>query len=254
MPDRRSVLTALGASGLVASIGAPARAIDGPSGSTSDVVAVLGTGHFGTAIGKRLAARGYRVIYGSRTPDSARVKALVQDSGLQTSVASQRDAVSRSGIVVLAVPWASVKGMLPELDLLSGKLIIDPMIASPKVVNKLPFPPDPALSAAEVLQGWTPGGHVVSAFSTIAYTDLADPGRAGGPMSIPLAGDDAGANARVARLIRELGLDPVIVGNLTAARYIESLLWLEVACNSSIYNRGTSEMFEIYLRRVPLRK
>jgi 8-hydroxy-5-deazaflavin:NADPH oxidoreductase len=250
--NRRSVLTGLGAGVAVAALERPARALDEGPGRAREIIAVLGTGHFGGAIGKRLGSLGYSVLYGSRTPDSPGVKALVRESGRRASAASARDAASRGRIVVFAVPWTAVKEMLPGLGDLSGKLLIDPMIANPRAVDKLPFPPDPSTSAAERLQAWVPGAHVVSAFSTIWYKDLADPTRCGGPVSIPIAGDDRGANERVARLTSELALDPVIIGNLPAARYIESLLWMEVACNSSIYNRGTKKLYEIYMRRVPL--
>lgn len=252
MSNRRSVLTGLGAAVAVSAFETPARAQDDGFHRKQEVIAVLGTGHFGGALGKRVAALGHRVVYGSRTPESARVKALVQESGPRAFAASQHDAAAHGSIVVFAVPWTSVKEMLPSLGNLSGKLIIDPMIANPRVVNKLPFPPDPTTSAAEQLQASAPGTHVVSAFSTIWYGDLANPARAGGPISVPLAGDDRVSNKHVAGLIADIGLDPVIVGNLTAARYLESILWMEVACNSSIYNRGTKKMFEIYMRRVPL--
>lgn len=166
---------------------------------------MLGTGHFGGAIGRRLAEVGHTVVYGSRTPDSQRIKALVKECGPRTSAAPLKEAVSRGEIVVFALPWDPVKGLLPTLGDLSGKLIIDPMIANPA--------------------------------------------RSDGPISIPLAGADRGANERVARLVSELGLDPAVIGGSSAARYLENLLWMEVAYN--IYNKDTRRKCEIYMRRVP---
>jgi predicted dinucleotide-binding enzyme len=237
---RRLLLTGIGTSLAVIALATRARE------SPAETVAVLGTGRLGGAIGQRLAALGHSVVYGSRTPDSERVKALVKESGPHASAASLADAVSRSAIVVFALPWEPVSELLPGLPDLAGKLIIDPMNASPKLMDGYPFRADPSTSVAEQLQAWASGAHVVKAFNTILYSDLANPARAGGPISIPLAGADQSAKDRVASLVMQLGLDPVDTGPLLVARYLEDLLWFEVAC---IKHR--KKLFEIYLRPIP---
>lgn len=249
MVHRRSVLTTLtglGASAALAVFTRRTRAQQGGSSAARETIAVLGTGHFGGTIGKRLSALGYPVIYGSRTPDAVRVKTLVTDSGPRASAAPQRHAASRGAIVVFAVPWEPVKALLPGLGDLTGKLLIDPMIAKPKIIEGYPFPPDVPTSTAEQLQSWAPGAHVVKAFITISYTTLANPMRAGGPISVPFTGAAQSAKERVAQLISELGLDPMDAGPLVAARYIENVLWFEVACN-----RNNRKLFELYMRNVP---
>jgi predicted dinucleotide-binding enzyme len=248
MIRRRTLLTALtslGASSALAALAQPSRAQQPGSNTARETIAVLGTGHFGGAIGKRLSAIGYPVVYGSRTPNATQVRALVTDSGPRASAATQRDAATRGTIVVFAVPWESVKDLLPGLGDLSGKLLVDPMIAKPKVIESNPFPPDTPTSTAEQLQSWTPGAHVVKAFISISYKTLANPASAAGPISIPFAGADQVAKERVSQLIRELGFDPMDTGPLVAARYIENLLWFEVACNR--YNKKS---FELYMRNV----
>ena len=52
-------------------------------------VAVIGTGDMGDSLGPRFAKLGYRVVYGSRTPDSEKVRALVQMTGAKASAASK---------------------------------------------------------------------------------------------------------------------------------------------------------------------
>ncbi len=246
MVHRRSVLTGLSASVSVPALSRLTRAQQVRSSAARETVAVLGTGRFGGTIGKRLSAIGYPVVYGSRTPEAARVRTLVMQSGPRASAASQADAASRGAIVVFAVPWAPVKELLPTLGDLTGKLLIDPMIAKPRVIDGYPFPPDVPTSTAEQLQTWVPGAHIVKAFLTISYRTLADPAQAGGPISIPFAGSDRGAKQRVAQLVSELGLDPMDTGPLVTARYIENVLWFEVACN-----RNNSRLFELYMRHVP---
>ena len=249
MVHRRSILTALtslGAGATLAAFSRRTRAQRGGARAARETIAVLGTGHFGGTIGKRLSALGYPVVYGSRAPDAARVRALVTDTGPRSSAAPHGDAASRGAIVVFAVPWEPVEELLPSLGDLTGKLLIDPMIAKPTVIEGYPFPPAVPTSTAEQLQSWVPGAHVVKAFITISYRTLANPVRAGGPITIPFAGADRRAKERVARLISDLGLDPVDAGPLVAARYIENVLWFEVACN-----RNNRTLFELSLRRVP---
>lgn len=216
--------------------------------SARTIVAVLGTGHFGGAIGPRLARAGHAVVYGSRTPRSDAVRTLVARSGPQASVASLGEAVSQADVVVFAVPWKPIKAILAGLGSLSGKLVIDPMIADPKVANGYLFPANASRSAAEQLQSWVPKAHVISAFSTISYKDLANPARASGPISIPLAGNDQPSRDRAAGLISDIGLHPVDFGTLVAARYIETLLWMEVMY---IARHQKKKMFELYMRPVP---
>jgi len=248
MTDRRSVLATLTGISATAALGvrpgslwaeseAPARA--------RETIAVLGTGRFGGSIGKRLSTLGYPVVYGSRTPDTDRVRELIARSGPAASVASLKDAAAQSSIVVFAVPWEPVKALLPQLGSMTGKLLIDPMIAKPVIVEGYPFPAHTPMSTAEQLQAWVPDAHVVKAFISISYGTLADPARAGGPVSVPYAGAAGSAKERVAQIIAELGLEAMDAGPLICATHLENLLWFEVAINRS--NKG---LYELSLRKV----
>jgi predicted dinucleotide-binding enzyme len=246
MVGRRSILTGLSASLALGAIAKSASASDAVSARPHETIAILGAGKLGGALGKRLAAVGYPVIYGSRTPDAERVQALVKSSSPNASAATLRDAVARSSIVVFALPWEPVKDLLPKLGELSGKLLIDPMNAAPRIIDGYPFRPDTATSVAEELQRLVPGASVVKAFNAISANDLTDSARASGPISIPLAGAEGDPKKRVLRLVSNLGLDPVDFGPLVVARYIEDLLWFEVACV-----RHNKKLFEIYMRPMP---
>ena len=50
-------------------------------------VAVIGTGDMGDSLGPRFAELGYRVVYGSRMPDSAKSQALARRTGSGATVA-----------------------------------------------------------------------------------------------------------------------------------------------------------------------
>jgi 8-hydroxy-5-deazaflavin:NADPH oxidoreductase len=224
-----------------------ARAQTGGRPGTKETIAMLGTGRLGQALGKRWAAAGHTLVYGSRTPEDERVRTLVKESGPRASATSLKEAAARADIVVFALPWKPVKDVLAALGDLTGKLIIDPMNAYPKIVEGYPYSPDNPISVGEQLQAWVPQATVVKAFNTISFRNVADPARAGGPVTIPLAGADVAAKGRVASLVSELGLEPLDTGPLIAARYLEDMLRLSVGY--FIYTKGKA--FEFYLRRTP---
>jgi 8-hydroxy-5-deazaflavin:NADPH oxidoreductase len=247
MTDRRTVLTGLGAGwALAACTGAVLAAPQSGTG-TREPIAILGTGRLGSVLGKRWCEAGHPVIYGSRTPEDPRVKAIVSSSGPQASSLLPKDAAHNAGVVVFALPWNPVKDLLPTLGDLTGKLIIDPMNFALQLVDGYPRAPEDPTSLAEQLQGLVPNAMVVKAFNAIAAKTILDPARLGGPVSIPLAGADRTAKVRVAALISEIGLQAVDTGPLPAARYLEDML--RVSVGYLIYSHGKS--FEFYLRPVP---
>jgi 8-hydroxy-5-deazaflavin:NADPH oxidoreductase len=240
--NRRTFATAFGAGLALASLRARAQIRE--SAEAKEAIAILGTGRMGSVLGTRWGTAGHRVIYGSRTPNDPRVRTLLSNSGSHASAARPKEAVTSAAVVVFALPWTSVKDLVPTLGDLSGKIIIDPMNERPRIVEGYPHPPDDPTSLAEQLQTWAPGAAVVKAFNTIDRRNLLDPARIRGPMSIPLAGADRAAKTRVASLVSELGLEPVDTGPLIAARYLEDMLRLSVGY--LIYSKGKA--FEFYLQ------
>ena len=98
--------------------------IDGRA-ADDETVAVIGTGDMGDTLGPRLAGLGYRVVYGSRTPDSDRVKALVEATGHGASSGTPMEAAQRGDIVLLLVPWPAMEQVAQSLGNLDGKIVID---------------------------------------------------------------------------------------------------------------------------------
>ena len=187
-----------------------------------ETIAIIGTGDLGDSFGQRLAALGYPVIYGSRTPDSERVKAVVASTGHGASAMTQMDAARRGDIVFLPITWPAMETAAQSLGDLDGKIVVDPSIPWTQGADGYP---ESMLetSSAEMIQGWNPGAMVVKGLGTMSSTIIDKPKSLGGIVTIPLASDDKAAKERVSRLVDELGLDPVDFGPLRMARNIESL-------------------------------
>lgn len=235
--------TALALAGLAIAALAPQSTLQTAKAET---IAVIGTGEVGSALGKPWAKAGHVIIYGSRTPGSDKVKALVKETGHGAKAATPREAAAQAEIVLLAVPWRVASEAVPALGNLAGKIVIDPMnyfVAVDGYPGPLAGP-----SVAQQVKAWLPGAIVVKAFNTFALKML-DPKIAGGPITVPIAGDDLAAKTRVARLVTEVGLEPLDVGPLTAAAHLESMEQLYLGYR--MYNRGKGKGFEFHLRPVP---
>jgi 8-hydroxy-5-deazaflavin:NADPH oxidoreductase len=194
-------------------------------GATAETIAILGTGNVGAALGQRFAALGHDVIYGSREPSRASVVALVEASGGNARAMPQDAAARAADIVVMAVPWEIVEDLTRSLGDLSGRIVIDP--TNPRRIA------DDGLrdyafegSNAERIQALAPRARVVKAFNTLGAETMLEPEIAGGPVSVPIVGDDAEAKRVVAELAAGIGFEPVDVGPLRYARVLEGLHYL----------------------------
>ncbi len=210
-----------------------------------DTIAVIGTGQVGAALGTEFAALGHEIVYGSRDPERDTVKELVARTAHGATATSQAEAVVGADIVVLAVPGMVAEAVTRSLGDLSGKIIIDP---TNPLVNREDglMELGVATSNAEIIQAAAPDAYVVKAFNTLNWRTMIDPGSSGGPVSIPVVGDNDRAKAKVAELIKGMGLEPIDVGPLHHARIVEGMLILW------INNRFVDgQPFDYHLRKLP---
>jgi predicted dinucleotide-binding enzyme len=138
------------------------------------------------------------------------------------------------------VPGTAAEQVVKELGSLTGKIVLDP-------TNRVARKPDgwvdydrpaTASSNAELIQMLAPGAHVVKAFNTLNVRQMVDPQTAGGPITIPICGDDAAAKATVAQLVKGMGLEPLDLGPLRYAHVQEEMLiiWANARSHGAAFN------------------
>ena len=191
-------------------------------------IAIIGTGRVAAALGTGWAAKGHVVTFASREPGAERVQSLLEGAGPNASAARIADAVSRSSIIVLAVPYTAARERLELAGDLSGKVIID---CTNPIAPGLRSLVNASTSGAEQIRSWVPRAKVIKAFNTTGAENLSNPRYGDQATTMLICGDDEVAKGVVAQLAEELGFEVIDAGGLSASRHLENLalLWIHLA-------------------------
>lgn len=196
--------------------------------STPTIAVIGGTGDLGSAIARRLARGGERVIIGSRDPAKAQATAvqLAADSGVAVRGATNLEAASQADLIILTVPFASQETTLREMaTAVVGKIVVDTTVPLvPPKVMRVQLPPEgsAAVRAQRILGE---GVRVVSAFHNVAAHKLAIDAPV--DCDVLVFGDDKTAREAVLRLVGVCGLRGLhagVLANSAAAEALTSLL------------------------------
>ncbi|MBD24832.1 MAG: hypothetical protein CMG46_07480 [Candidatus Marinimicrobia bacterium] len=228
MIERRSTLALLAAAtgtSILPSIKGQAAETD----SSKPAIAIIGTGKVGSTLGKRWADLGYKIIYGSRTPDTNRVKTLTKATGYRASAEINEAAAKKAELLLLAIPWNAAEDVINGMGDLTGKILMDPINGLKVRDGRFEAPPDLETSSGEIIQEWAKGAHVVKAFNTLSRDIMADPTAGGGPITVPLAGESPTAKKRVGSITVDMGLVPMDMGAIYLSRYLEGMARLRIA-------------------------
>jgi hypothetical protein len=188
-----------------------------------------GTGDIGEGIAMRLSSH-HDVVIGSREQEKAEESSTtcyttVTGLGRPCTVSglSNQEAVDRSDIIILAIPFRHIEPTLASLNGIEDKIVISPINPMEKREYFIYTPP-PEGSAALLVQKLLPDNtRLCSAFNTVA----ANKWRALSEeldYAIPVCGDDPGAKAVVMDLIRTIpGVKAYDVGPLAVSCMVECL-------------------------------
>jgi hypothetical protein len=192
-------------------------------------IAVIGTGNVGTVLGTRWAQKGHRVVFGTRNPESEKVKSILASAGSNARAASVPEAVKDAAVVLLAVPWPEVEPIIRSAGTLKSKILVD--CTNPLKPDLSGLAVGLTTSAGEQVAAMAKEAHVVKAFNTTGAKNMSDPAYGFQKATMFVCGDNAKAKSVVAELARELGFDTSDAGPLIAARYLEQLamLWIHLA-------------------------
>jgi NADPH-dependent F420 reductase len=207
-------------------------------------IGIIGTGNMGRALGKIWAEKNHEIMFGSRDP--VNVLKLANSYGSNVSGGTYADAAEFGQVVVLAVPWSSVKDSIEAAGDLKGKILIDCTNAVAPHLGGLLI--GHTISAAEKIADWAEGAKVIKAFHTIGADNLNKLEFGTLKASTFICGDNLEAKSIVKQLGIELGFDVIDVGSLKNARLTEPLamLWIELAYNQGM---GTDIAFKLLTRR-----
>lgn len=186
-------------------------------------IAIIGAGKVGRALAGSAVRAGHVVTISAANPQHARDAAKTTGA---RAASSNTDAVTPADVVILAVPYAEVDGVLEDLGrALDGKVVVD--ATNPLNATYSGLAVDGA-SAAEHIQARVPAARVAKAFNTIFAARQADPIVNGMPVDGYVAADDDAAKATVLALVASLGFRPVDAGPLSMAQALENLALLNI--------------------------
>ncbi|MDT0509804.1 NADPH-dependent F420 reductase [Novosphingobium sp. MMS21-SN21R] len=194
-------------------------------------IAVLGgTGDLGSAIARRLAKAGRKVIIGSRKAESAQAAAERLGFGLTgTDLAS---AAKAADIVFVTVPFSAQEATLSEIaPHLSGKILVDTTVPLvPPRVMRVQLPAEG--SAAARAQSFVGDDvKVVSAFHNVAAHKLIQDIDVG--CDVLVFGDDKAARGEVIELVEACGLRGIHAGALVNSAAAEAMTSILIFLNKT---------------------
>lgn len=193
-------------------------------------IGIIGSGKIGGSLGLIWAGVGHQVMFsGSRDP--RRLEALVEKAGAHARYGTTEEACRFADAVLLALPWPEVEAVLSSLKAtLVAKVLID--ATNPLTEDFVDLAMGFSDSGGELIARRLPGTPVVKAFNSVGANILQSDSRTFGAQvpTLFFCGDDAAAKQVAAQLILDSGFDPVDVGGIRSARFLEPLeqLWVEI--------------------------
>ena len=162
--------------------------------STGTKIAMIGAGNVGGGLGVNMWKSGLQVKFGVKPgTDTKALLAQCKDASASAPV----EAAAWADVVFMAVPGSVAVEVAGSLaGTLKGKVVVD--CNNPLVWKDGPvWSPPPEGSLAAAIAKAAPGARVIKGFNTFGAEFHKEPGRAGVPADVFLAGDDAEAKKLV---------------------------------------------------------
>jgi predicted dinucleotide-binding enzyme len=184
-------------------------------------VGVLGSGLMGGKLGTLFVRAGHEVVF-SYARSREQLERLAREAQGSARAGAPAEAAKEADAVLLAVHWSRLDDVLTQAGDLSGRVVITCCLPMNDADTALVVAH--TSSGAEVLARKIAQAHVVSAFNTVPsevlFAVFEGRGASARP-SLVYCGDDASSKKIAAKLIGDVGFDPLDAGPLRVARYTE---------------------------------
>jgi 8-hydroxy-5-deazaflavin:NADPH oxidoreductase len=190
-------------------------------------IAIIGAGRVGQALAQALVTQRYTVRFG--VPEPARHAQLPARFKGRASVHPVAEAIEPVELAILATPYPAGLQVARDTADWAQRILVD--ATNPIAPSMAGLLVGTTTSGAEQIAAAARHARVVKCFNTTGFENLSKPQYPAGALFMPLAGDDAAARQRVLALATLIGFEPVDMGGLAAARYLEpwAMVWIEMA-------------------------
>jgi predicted dinucleotide-binding enzyme len=180
-------------------------------------IAVVGAGKVGAGLGGILSRAGHEVVL-SFARDEQRLQDRAKEIG--ATAGSPADATTDADAILFAPPNPVIPQALDACGDLTGKVLID-------CTNDVAAQPG-STSLAERIAQLAPGASVVKAFNTVFAALYDEIENSNSRPDMLYCGDDEGAKATAAEVIKGAGFEPIDVGSLKEAGALEAFARLVI--------------------------
>ncbi len=189
-------------------------------------IAIIGPGKIGAGLGRIWAHKGHRIFF-SFSRDQNKLNQLAE-SIPNSSAVSPAEAVAAGEVVLLSVGYGMIREALASAGTIKDKIVID--CTNPVKSDLSGLTVGLTTSAAEEIAKMIPEAKVIKAFNTVFAEVYHSETRLYGTRRSTMfyCGDDSGAKSVVAKLINDVGFEPLDAGPLTSARYLEPMAMLMI--------------------------
>lgn len=185
-------------------------------------IGILGSGNIGGTLGRKWAGKGHTIKFGVRNVTDPKHQALKGSTEGDVTVASLAEAAGFGEAVVLAVPGSAVAPLLEVAgSALAGKIVID-------AANRIG---QADINSLRLIAEQAPSARLYRAFNSLGWENFDNPQLGGSQIDLFYCGDPGDARPVVERLIADIGLRPIYVGDLTQVEVVDNLtkLWFALA-------------------------
>lgn len=183
-------------------------------------IGIFGSGMIGSTLAALWHQAGHEIRFGARDPQ--KTQQVAARIAPQLGAGRPAEVADWAEVLLLAVPFHATGALATEIaEHAKGKPVLDAGNAIPQRDGEA------GTEAARMGTGvytarYLPGALVIKAYNTVYFKTIAAQHQQSGPrVAVPLVGDDAGALAIAAQLVRDSGLDPVLVGPLSESKRID---------------------------------